>query len=261
MPRLNIFIDGTWLFNQCAPRRSLSCATETPDQRFPLDFGKLNQVILSHVNNSGGRCDRLGDCYFVISIFQLPANFDEWPNLYTDLTSHQIDKARKSVNAREYILQDAIRAGYRTDAVFRPQVKDYIIRALTLKTYQEKQVDTSVVALLVRSAITTPEDYHAFITGDADILPAIRLSYPQYTKNVVIVTTHPDELNAARRQTSFSLLDFSFDIQPFFLQDHAEKIISGQFPYRCAECSKVFVLTNELPQKARPYCTTHRRRS
>ena len=37
-------------------------------------------------------------------------------------------------------------------------------------------MDTSVVALLVLYAITRPGDYHCVITGDSDILPAIKIT-------------------------------------------------------------------------------------
>ena len=47
--------------------------------------------------------------------------------------------------------------------------------------YQEKQVDTTVVALLVRDAIEHPDDCFALVAGDADILPAIQVAYPNYT--------------------------------------------------------------------------------
>ncbi len=119
-------------------------------------------------------------------------------------------------------------------------------------------MDAAVVALLVRAAITKPGDYHVLIAGDSDLLPAIRIAYPEYTNNVIVASTHPDELKAGHRQTSFSLFDFDFKFKPFFLQDNADKIIGGQHVHRCAECGKVFTLTKPLPKLARPYCSSHR---
>ena len=39
MPALNIFIDGSWLFRQCAADASLANATDRPGHPFRLDFG------------------------------------------------------------------------------------------------------------------------------------------------------------------------------------------------------------------------------
>jgi hypothetical protein len=133
-------------------------------------------------------------------------------------------------------------------------MKGWILEKLRSKRYQEKQVDATVVALLVRSAITRPEDVHVVITGDADVLPAIKVAYPEYSKNVFIATTHPDELTAERRQTSFSLSNFDFEISPYYLQEHAEILMQGEHVYLCAHCNKVFSRPKPVPAKARPCC-------
>lgn len=257
MSRLHVFIDGTWLFNQCGAGQSLANATDAPNARFPLDFTKMDQSLLDHVRDINNRCDSLGDRFISTSIFALPSNFDKWPEQYDDISLDQVDRTRRGVYARQAFLNMALAAGYSDAAVFRPPIKDYIVRKLSERRYQEKQVDTSVVALLVKSAITCPSDFHVVITGDSDILPAIRVAYPDYTHNVVIATTHPDELNAAHRQTSFSLFDFEFDVKPFFLQNNAERIIKGSHVHKCAECGKVFSTARPLGRMARPYCSLH----
>ena len=257
---LNIFIDGTWLLVQCAAGQSLANATEHPDQRFPLDFAKLNGELIRHVAANGGACDRTGETCIATSIFALPDDFDDWPNRFEDITADHIERTKRAVFAREAFVADAVKAGYSTEAVFRPKIRDYILRRLEEKRYQEKQVDTSVVALLVRSAITRPGDYHALITGDADILPAVKVAYPQFTQNVFVTTTHPDELNPRHRQTAFSLIDFGFQIPPYYMQmkENAEKVIAGEHVHRCEECGRVFVLGGPLPRNRRPRCTEHR---
>jgi hypothetical protein len=238
-------------------------ATETPTSRFALDFAKLNHELLAHIQAHGGACDAIGDCYIATSIFSLPADFDNWPTQFEDITTEMIERTRRAVFAREAFVRTAAGAGYQLDAVFRPPIKAHVIRQLAgllERRYQEKQVDTSVVALLVRSAITKPDDYHVLITGDADILPAVRVAYPQFTKNVVIATTHPDELDARHRQTAFALLDFDFAIEPYYMQNkgNAERLIEGDFVYRCEECGKVFALKKPVPKSARPRCVQHR---
>jgi hypothetical protein len=161
------------------------------------------------------------------------------------------------VYAREAFVRDAVSAGYKADAVFRIPIRQYILRRLRDRRYQEKQVDTAVVALLVRSAIEKPRDFHVVITGDSDILPAVKVAYPEYTKNVIIATTHPDQLAIAHRQTSFSLLGFDFEIPPFFLTENAQKLLKGDHVHKCAECGKVFATQGALPRMARPYCRNH----
>jgi hypothetical protein len=162
------------------------------------------------------------------------------------------------VFAKNHFVQAASNSGYSELAIFRPEIKSWIIPKLDEGSYQEKQVDTTVVALLVKSAITQPEDYQAVVTGDADMIPAIKVAYPEYTKNVLIVSTHPDELDSIRRQSSFSYFDFSFDLQPFFLQANAENIITGDYVYRCFECGKIFTTKNEVPQNRQPRGKPHR---
>jgi len=253
---LNIFVDGSWLFRQCAPSGSLANATDRPQDRFPLDFSRLNQELLRHIQACDRRCDVLGDLVFAASILLLPSDFDEWPKRYAGIKPENVDITRKSVWAREAFLREAMRGGYGDQAVFRPELREWTLRKLMEGRYQEKQVDSAVVALLVRSAITRPLDYHALITGDADLLPAIRVAYPEFTKNIFIATTHPDELDARHRQTSYSLVEIGFGIPPYFMQNkgNAERIIEGAYSYRCEECGRVFVQDREVSRIQRPRC-------
>ena len=258
---LNVFIDGTWLLVQCAAGGSMANATDQPDRRFPFDFVKLNQALLRHVQIVDAACAAIGESYISTSLFALPRDFDDWPNRYDAVTAESVEKVRRAVAARDAFIRQAEAAGYLLDAVYRPPIRDYIIRRLAERKYQEKQVDTSVVALLVRSAITRGNDYHALVTGDADILPAIRVAYPQFTRNVFIATTHPDEMNPRHRQTAFALVDFAFNVHPFFMQnrDNAVQLIQGQHAYRCEECGCVFTTRQPFPQRSRPRCNHHRR--
>lgn len=235
-------------------------ATDEPNSRFPFDFTKLNAALLAHVNSHGAACDGIGEAQISTSIFALPEDFDNWPDQYDDILPESVQKVRNAVRAREAFVANAEAAGYRLDAVYHPPVRDHIIRRLVARKYQEKQVDASVVALLVRSAITHGDDYHAVITGDADILPAIRVAYPEFTKNVFVCTTHPDELNPRHRQTAFALVDFEFQVPPFYMQnrDNAVKLIAGNHAHRCEECGAVFATANPIPARSRPRCAQHR---
>lgn len=254
MSKLNVFIDGSWLFKACAPERALAAKMEWPEKRFPLDFGKLDAALLSYARSSIAHCSELGDRYIATSIFDLPADFDGWPKEHPDVTADDIARTRSGVEMRERFVQGARKNGYSDRAIYRPKMKDWILEKLRSRRYQEKQVDATVVALLVRSAITVPIDVHVVITGDADVLPAVKVAYPEYSRNVFVATTHPDELRAENRQTAFSLSNFDFDIAPYYLQDHVADIAQGEHVYTCAHCHGVFIRKKPIPALARPCC-------
>lgn len=254
MQKLNIFIDGTWLFRVCQPGGVLSNRTEYDTQSFKLSFERLTKSLIEHLK-SKGKTVEAGERYLSTSIFNLPSDINNWPNENPDVTTVDIERVTKGAQAREFMVQNAVTAGYSDSAVYRPRLRPFMIEKLKNRTYQEKQVDATVIALLVRSAITQGDNFHAFITGDSDILPAIKVAYPEYSKNVMLVTTHPDELKAEHRQTSFSYTDFQFDIEPYFLQDHVKEIIYGQNVYECSNCRKTFIRTNRIPSRSRPYCS------
>lgn len=252
--QLHIFIDGSWLFRVCQPEGALASKTENSDRSFSLNFEKLNNALLEHVKRSDSNCSVLGDRYFITSIFLIPENIDTWTDDNPDISTSAIDKVKRGAHARKKISENAFKAGYKEDGVFRPKLKHYMIDRLSSGKFQEKQVDASIVALLVRSAITKANDYHLLITGDSDIIPAIKVAYPEYSKNVVIATTHPDELRAEHRQTSFSFNSVEFSLPPFYLQDHIKEIIHGENVYECGECRVIFTRTNQIPSNKRPYC-------
>lgn len=254
MIKLHIFIDGTWLWRSCAAEQILSAKTENPSNPFNLDFRKLSDALLAYTRSINPRCESLGDRYFATSIFNLPDNMDTWPADTSGITAEDILRIRNNVKARRIFADQAIAAGFAAEAIYTPTLKRYIVRKLKKKEYQEKQVDTAVVALVVRSAVLNREDYHAIITGDADILPAITVAYPEYSRNIFIATTHPDELRAEHRQTAWSLHDFSFAITPYYLQDHVSEIVTGENVYLCANCGRVLVRRIPIPARARAYC-------
>jgi uncharacterized LabA/DUF88 family protein len=253
MAKVNVFIDGTWLFNACKHDCSLANATEYANNNFPFDFNKLNSLLVEHIKSEVGGVEshEIGDRYIATSIFELPDNFDDWARIHpTQCSESDIQRVRAGVHARRMFVERAKSGGYREDAIFTPRIKPYIVKQLSQDKYQEKQVDATVVALLVKYAITKPEDYHVTITGDSDMLPAIKIAYPEYTVNVAVATTHPDGLLESHRQSAYSLINFDFCIKPLILEENAEKLIEGENIYRCAECSKVFRRFNPIHRRA-----------
>lgn len=255
MSRLNVFIDGSWLFKACAPERALSYRLEFSDRSFPIHFGKLNSHLLEHAKQNRRECDSLGSLFFSTSIFSLPDDLDTWADERDDISESDIGNVRRSVVARERFAEKAIAQGYSPDAIFKPRLKGWMVSRLKNMTYQEKQVDATVVALMVKHAITEPENTHVIVTGDADVLPAIRVAYPQYSSNVFVATIHPDQLAVEARNTSYELADFRYAIPPLFLDQGAAQIVDGDHVYSCAHCSKVFVRARAIPARARPCCS------
>lgn len=254
MAKLNVFIDGTWLFRVCQPDGVLSNRTIYSTKRFNLDFTKFIDSLILHLNNQGKATEGVGDLYLSTSIFDFSDDINEWPSESDEITSNDIERVIKGAIARELMVTNAVSAGFDSSAVYKPRLRPFMIGKIKNGTYQEKQVDATVIALLVKSAITKREDYHVFVTGDSDVLPAIKVAYPEYSKNVLLATTHPDELRAEHRQTSFSYTDFAFDITPYFLQDHVKDILFGNNVYECSKCKIVFNLLTPLSQRSRPYC-------
>lgn len=70
-----------------------------------------------------------------------------------------------------------------------------------------------------------------------------------------VATSHPDELSAEHRHTSYSIHNFDFRIDTYYFQDHIKEIVFGNHAYNCANCYRIFTTFNEVPKKNRPYCT------
>lgn len=231
-----------------------------------IDFGKLSNLILKHVQDNGfSECKDMGSRHCCISVFNLPKNMASWENkricdlspyLKTNkfkITKDDLDEVEKNCSTREKFARNAVASGYQKESIIRPDLKPWMVEKLSKNIYQEKQVDTTVVALLVASATTKPDEIHAIIAGDADILPAIKIAYPTYSKNILVVTTHPDELKAENRQTSFSYQDEDFDIPALYLQDHVESIMKGN-AVKCVDCGGVFEARRLISSRRRNHC-------
>lgn len=258
MSKLHVFIDGTWLF-KVVEGHVFDRFLYAP-QNFDIDFNKLNNLMLSHIAKQRPDCTEFGKLYFVTSLFELPSDFDTWAgrritNIYGGQTvtiiPNNIEKTKKNVRDRTSFADNAVAAGYDASCIYRVPLQEWMMLNLIhpeLK-YQEKQVDTTVVALLVKEAITNPNDCFALVAGDSDILPAIHIAYPNYTRNVFPVLTSPDEQDGRNRQTSFKYSQYNFDINTLVLQSHVKDIMKGNV-YQCTNCHKFFVTKKPInPQK------------
>ena len=256
MSKLHIFIDGSWLIKVCAPKGILAQKMYNPRQ-FKLDFEKLKNTIFDYVRRKEQDCSEIGDCYFITSIFDIPGDIDTWKGRVVQkslITEEAINKTKWNVNMRMDYANRAKLAGYVPSGIITVPLKEWMIPKLASGNYQEKQVDTTVVALFVKYAITQKDDYFAVVAGDSDILPAINIAYPEFTSRLCLVTTHPDQLDATHRQTSFSFLQHTYSIGPIYLHDCVDSIVEGMYVYECANCHKIFINQKSISTFNLPYC-------
>lgn len=270
MSKLHVYIDGTWFFKVVTGDVLKRYVSDPYKRYFKIDFNKLNRLMLDHISQFRPECTELGNLYFVTSLFTLPEDFDSWENRCIvnpyggqsiTITSENITITRNSINERSKFAESAIKAGYDPQCVFKIELREWMLLNLIHPElrYQEKQVDTTVVALLVRDTIEYKNDCFALVAGDADILPAIQVAYPSYTHNVFPVLTSPDELECKNRQTSFKYAQYNFEINTLVLQNHVGKIMAGNV-YQCAQCHSYFttltpIEASKLASGAKqPYC-------
>ena len=257
MSKLNIFIDGSWLY-RVAEGEVFDRFLCNPEY-FDIDFKRLNLLLLKEVQKSRPDCHEIGKCYFVTSIFELPANFDSWEgrkiihpqdsNIFVVIEKKYIKSLKDSVANRKKYADGAISAGYDQECILKVDLQDwmllnYIHPALR---YKEKQVDTTLVALFVKEAILNKEDCFALVAGDADILPAISVVYPSFTKNIIPVFTSKDEKEYRNKQTSYKYSQFKFGIPAIVLQNFVKDIMKGNV-YQCTDCHRFFTRLSPIPQ-------------
>jgi hypothetical protein len=249
----NVYIDGSWLFTQCRREYILANQMEYPDFSFQLDFSKLLillDVQLGHRLDlaSGDTALKRKGLYFYTAIFDVPSEPDpDWGD---------ITWIRSGTFARRRFVDSAEDAGFSPEGVQTVPLRAWMVDKLRQRQYQEKMVDTSLVARLVEQAITIPDRLHVLISGDLDMLPAIQTVVPEYTETVVLATTHPDQYVPGEAQSSFRLSQFGFRHDPIYLDQHVEQLVVGSNVYRCSnrQCNRVFVRQNQVPHLSTPIC-------
>jgi hypothetical protein len=178
--KYNVYVDGSWLFRQCAAGGVLSRSTTNPNTYFRLDFHKLLLTIeASLIGVAGSKKLRPAGLYLYSAIFELP---DSPRSELGD-----IDFLDSSVYARRKFIEEATAGGFDCAGVHRVKLNRYIVKKTREIKYREKMVDTSVVARFVEQAIQYPKRIHVLVSGDSDMLPAIELISPTYTESVALV--------------------------------------------------------------------------
>jgi hypothetical protein len=255
--KLNIYIDGSWLFKQCDKNRIFANRTESPGRSVSIDFSKLLALLEDRARLFYGPNVERGNLLLCTSIFSIPADAENWPEAVTN--PDRLPKLRANVHARETFAQSAVSAGFSAEGLLRPTLRPWVLRAISAGDYQEKQVDTWLVAHLVERAVTDPESVHFVATGDADMMPGIQTVVPRYTERVAVVATHPLQFDQAEQQTSFAFESFGLRYGPIYLEDSLDRFISGNYVYRCRNpaCSKIFTRSSQPSGATAGFCVTH----
>ncbi len=253
--RLNVYVDGPWLFKVCAPGGVLAAHMEYENQAVPLDFTRLDMILLDHAMAHDPDCTELGERYLCMSIFTLPPDFDTWPTRHSGVQYEHIERTKRLIFARSRFIKSATDAGYTHYNPGRQMLEPWILRLLVddQKTYHEKEVDGTIIALLVEAATEVPADQHCVITGDADFLAAARATKNGSNRNVILATTRPDKTKAEHRQSSNRLNNFPFRIRPVYLEDDLMEIVKGRYVYECSRCQFVCP-RDDSPPRHSPCC-------
>lgn len=246
--KFNVYVDGSWLFKQCGTNGVFASRMEYPENAFRLDFSKLVGSLSTTLSQAVGQPTEVAELYFYTAVFEIPeAPNPEWGDL---------SWIRNSTHARQRFADAALGAGFLGEGVFKVPLRTWIIDKLQDRRYQEKMVDTSLVARLVEQSIKDPDRLHVLISGDLDMLPAIKTVVPEYTETVVLATTHPDQYYASDAQSSFRLNTFDFRYEPIYLERHVADFVSGEHVYECSNtrCHRLFVRAAPIPRGANPRC-------
>lgn len=227
--KLNLFADGSWLFKACRPGGYLALRTENPEMRFKLDFNKFVLCIRNHISNIANDEIIYSKKYIASSIFDTvntSVPIDEWPIRFSGITKEMIENFIKNITARTRFISNAEKyGGFEYDSnneILNPR----ILKQWSEEKYREKLVDTKVaIALMQCIGEHKNNEYYAVVTGDKDLLPALQAKYPDYTKNVLLITTSPDSVAGISSHELVDFVDDKFRLTPFLLDEHIDSFL------------------------------------
>lgn len=250
MSKLHVYIDGTWLYNQCGRERTLTQYVES--DYFFVDFAKLNAKLVKYIQEQSGVIVQPGGglWYYTSIIRNIPDN---------DFDGNSLERLKKSSYAKEQTVKTAQSAGYDVSGVFEVPFQHWMPKQIGAGLFQEKMVDTSLVARMVLSSVQNPDDFHILVSGDLDMMPAISLVVPKYLERVILFTTNPNQWDPNMQQTSKRLTDYDFSYGPLYFDDVIKDIVLGKYVYTCDHptCSVVLTRQKPIPTGDRPYCRVH----
>lgn len=231
MKNIHLFVDGTWLFKTCKPGGFLAKLTATPEQRFKMDFQKFVGFVESELSDVLGSTICCGKKYIASSVFDIAGlnpPIDKWPEAYTDegITPEMIVRFRNNITARTNFIDNAVKFGGFFYDANHESLKPHIVVAIANDDYREKQVDSKVQAELIDCGKENKlSAYYAVLTGDLDMMPALKKSYPEWSDNVILLTTEPNYPDGV---SSFDMVKFvneNFKYNAVFIDKHFSKFL------------------------------------
>jgi DNA-directed RNA polymerase subunit RPC12/RpoP len=238
-----VTIDGSFLTKLAAPGGVLASRTVHRAAPFPIDFSKLDVALLAFASKSGFDRVGVGTRVFVTSIFDLPDDLEEWPRKHR-FSDASIQTLRRCSFARERVAETASASGY-VPRIFRPLLQPWMLQQLMAGTYREKLVDSEVVARTTEIALTQRDAVNIVLTGDADITPALR-----YSDRILLAAAEPGR--GSPREWG--------DRGIFVIEQHAAKLMAGEYVWTCPRCSRIFATRNPIPGRSLIRCNSCRHR-
>lgn len=243
----HIYVDGSWLFKQCGKQKSLSWRAfpkSKHEKIFFIDYSKLINLIINELRSTIKEDLDVGTLWYFSSVF----------SELTEIPGEDVQLILRENYAKKRIIDEVRKAGFNTDHVFEVPFKPWMIDAIKSKSYKEKKVDSAMVTYMADNFKNYENDYHAVVTGDLDVMPAIQRLMQSGIGKVILVTTKPHQWDITMQQTSWELANYPFSHGPIFLEDKVKSIMSGDLIYECVRCRDLFARRKAIPPLSQPLC-------
>lgn len=163
-------------------------------KHFLLDFEKMLLLLEDEVKMRVGPGISRGELYLYMELIEGTPQQSMDP---------EVVKLRQLVHSREKFAERAVMAGFKSEGILRRQYKPWMPESIKRKEYQEKKADTSLVARVVEQGIRRQNQVvHIVVSGDSDMLPAVEMVIPGYSKHVIWVMNDPTSYAPELAQSS-----------------------------------------------------------
>ena len=215
MTTVHVYIDGSWLYKLCQKSNNTDIESgafvraKNLNCHFQIDFEKLSNTLSEIMRKKCGDEINLFRKIIVTSVFKVgEKKFNDYCNKEEiinairntpfrgkfDLSDEEVERIANSIISRRTFAGNAVKYDYNKNDngfIFESILNEQRLRSYINSTYTEKMVDTALVASLVKGAIINKYDYHCLVAGDADMISALKVAYPDYHKNIFLATVDP----------------------------------------------------------------------
>lgn len=240
MSKCHVYIDGSWLYKQCSGKGVLG--KRTVYGKIFLDYRKLIELIVNEVGKATGESVSAGEelHYFTSVIKDIPAS----SNIKIEGEDYSLEQIRSRSKTALETMTKVVQGGV-TVTNFEIGFRPWMAKAIAEGSYQEKMVDTAIVAKFVINSLKEEysSDYHAILSGDLDMLAAFEevLMEVDPSLKILLVTIDPVQWDQKDSQVSKDLAQFEhFAIPSILLDRFIPEIMQGDNVLQCQGCSKYF---------------------